>query len=81
MFLPGTHIYLYNVRSVAVFIPATESVLKSIHYAGSVISGFAATLRRHNGTLFKQDMEPKGDFLENHPIKILHWAPNRPRMD
>jgi len=51
-------------------------MLQSIHYARSGISRSGDELRRHHGTLFNQDMEPKGDFfLENHPAKILHWAP------
>jgi len=58
------------------FTPATEPVLQSIHYARSVISPSCAALRRHHGTLFNQDMEPKGEFFwKNHPAKILHWAP------
>jgi len=51
-------------------------VLQIIHYARSGISRSGAALRHHHGTLFNQDMEPKGDFvLKNHPAKILHWAP------
>jgi len=54
------------------YTPATEAVLPSIHYARSVISCSGAALRRHHGTLFNRDMEPKGDlFLKHYPAKIL----------
>jgi len=57
------------------YTPATEPVLKRIHYARSVISRSDAVLHRHYGILFNQDMEPEGEiFLENHPGKIFHWA-------
>jgi len=45
------------------YTPATEAVLPSIHYARSVISRSGAALRRYRQTLFKKDMEPRGEFF------------------
>jgi len=45
------------------YTTTTEHVLQSIHYARSGISRPSATLRRHHGTLFNQDMEPKEFFF------------------
>jgi len=58
------------------YTPATEPVLQSIHYARSGVSRSGAVLRRHQGTLFNQNMEPKESFfLKNHPAKTLHRSP------
>jgi len=52
------------------YIHATEAVLLRIHYARTVISRSCAALRRYRRTLFKKDMEPRGDFfLKNNPAK------------
>ena len=51
------------------YTPATEHLLQSIRYARSVVSRSGAALRRHHGTLFNKDMEPKGDFFSRKIIR------------
>jgi len=54
------------------YVPATEPVLQSIHYARSVISRSCAALRCYHRTLFNEDMDPREIFfVENYPVKIL----------
>jgi len=55
------------------YTPATEAVLPSIHYARSVISRSGAALRRYRQTLFKKDMEPRGEFFLEIIRPNLPW--------
>jgi len=48
--------------------------LLSIHYTRSIISRSDAVIHWYHQTLFKKEMEPRGEFfVKNHPAKILPW--------